>query len=197
VSNGICKDTASARITPSNQVKASFILSDSILCPQDKLSFLNTSVGQVDQWGWQFGTAGNSSLQHPNAYLFPFNNRESLYKIRLKATNFIMNCSDSSEKIVKVLDHCLIEVPNAFTPNGDGLNDSFSPHNALKASSYSFTIFNRWGQLVYQTNNWMDRWDGRVNGLLQSAGVYVWKLSYRNRDTGRSVFKKGTVTLIR
>ena len=108
-----------------------------------------------------------------------------------------MRCSDSTERIIKVLNHCLIEVPTAFTPNNDGLNDQFRPHNALKAINYHFRIFNRWGQLVFESRNWMEKWDGRINGQLQATGVYVWVLSYTHRDTGQPVFKKGTVTLIK
>jgi gliding motility-associated-like protein len=197
VSNGTCTDSISQQLVLNNQVKASFTLSDSIICPEDKLTFVNTSLGQVDQWRWQFDAIGTSNLKDPAPFQFPFNNRESYYRIRLRATNLPMACSDSAEKIVRVLNHCLIEVPNAFTPNNDGLNDWFSPHNALKANKYSFTVYNRWGQLVYQTNNWMDRWDGKVKGQIQPTGVYVWKLSYTHRDTGQPIFRKGTVTLIR
>ena len=154
-------------------------------------------TGQVDQWRWQFDALSTSTQKDPPPFQFPFNNRESYYRIRLRATNLQMACSDSIEKVVRVLNHCLVEVPTAFTPNNDGLNDFFSPHNAIKANQYSFTVFNRWGQLVYQTNNWMDRWDGKVNGQVQPSGVYVWKLSYTHRDTGQPIFRKGTVTLVR
>ena len=108
-----------------------------------------------------------------------------------------MRCKDSAEKIIRVLDHCLIEVPTAFTPNNDGLNDWFSPHNALKAIDYHFRVFNRWGQLVFESFNWMDKWDGKINGQPQGTGVFVWVLSYTNRDTGKPIFRKGTVTLIK
>ena len=197
VSNGTCTDSVSQQLVLNNQIKASFTLADSIICPEDKLTFVNTSLGQVDQWRWQFDALASSTLKDPPPFQFPFNNRESFYRIRLKATNLQMACSDSIDKIVRVLDHCLIEVPTAFTPNNDGLNDFFSPHNALKATNYSFAVFNRWGQLVYQTNNWMDRWDGKINGQVQPSGVYVWKLSYTHRDTGQPIFRKGTITLIR
>lgn len=101
------------------------------------------------------------------------------------------------EKVVRVLDHCLIEVPTAFTPNNDGLNDWFQPHSALKALNYHFRVFNRWGQLVFESRNWMERWNGKVNGQSQTTGVFVWMLSYIHKDTGQSIFRKGTVALIK
>jgi gliding motility-associated-like protein len=67
----------------------------------------------------------------------------------------------------------------------------------LKADNLQFRVYNRWGQLVFQSKSWRDKWDGKVNGVLQETGVYVWMLQYINRDTWQPVFQKGTVTLIR
>jgi gliding motility-associated-like protein len=197
VSNGICSDTSTRNLILNNKVKASFTIPDSLICPEDTLKIKNTSTGLIDIWKWNFGALSTSNVKDPAPFLFPFVNREMVYTIKLLATNIQMGCTDSMEKLVRVLDFCLIEVPTGFTPNGDGLNDYFQPHNALKADNYQFKVYNRWGQLVFQTRNWQDKWDGRVNGAMQTTGVYVWMLSYTNRDTGRPIFRKGTVTLIR
>lgn len=196
VSNGICADTASSEIVLNNEVKASFTTAD-IICPEDRLEVVNTSTGQVSSWLWKYDVIGSSSLQDPPPFLFPTLNREAYYTIKLLAYNSSLGCVDSARKTVTVLDHCLIEVPTGFTPNNDGLNDFFQPHNALKADNYQFKVYNRWGQLVFQSRNWREKWDGKINGILQTTGVYVWMLSYTHRDTGKSVFRKGTVTLIR
>jgi hypothetical protein len=58
-------------------------------------------------------------------------------------------------------------------------------------------INRRFGQLVFQTKNWMVQWDGTVNGIMQPPGTYVWILSYTNHDTGQKFFEKGTTVLIR
>jgi gliding motility-associated-like protein len=117
--------------------------------------------------------------------------------VKLEVTNLTLGCTDMATKKITVFDHCNIDVPTAFTPNNDGLNDRFGPHNALKADNYQFKVYNRWGQLVFESKNWKERWDGKVKGALQGSGVYVWMLRYTNRDTKKPVFKKGTVTLIR
>lgn len=197
VSNGICADTVSQQLVISNQIKSSFTIADSILCPEDKLIITNTSTGTVDNWLWKYDVISISNQKDPPPFQFPNLNLEKVYRVRLIATNQAMRCSDSVEKIVRVLNHCLIKVPTAFTPNGDGLNDFFQPHNALKAIDYHFCVFNRWGQLVFESRNWKDRWDGRVNGQAQTTGVFVWTLSYINKDTQQPVFQKGTVTLIK
>jgi gliding motility-associated-like protein len=100
-------------------------------------------------------------------------------------------------KQLTVLDNCYIAVPSAFTPNGDGLNDFLYPNNAIKADNLEFRVYNRWGQLVFLSRDWTQKWDGKVKGLPQNTGVYVWFLSYTHRDTGEKVFQKGTTTLIR
>jgi gliding motility-associated-like protein len=196
VSNGTCSDTASAVIIFNNEVKASFEM-DNIICPEDGLAVTNTSTGTIDNWRWNYDVAGTSTLKDPPPFLFPAINREAYYTVKLTVTSLTLGCSDSARKTVTVLDHCYIDVPNAFTPNNDGLNDFFRPHNALKADNYNFKVYNRWGQLVFSSRNWQEKWDGRINGVLQSTGTYVWMLSYTHRDTKQPVFRKGTVTLIR
>jgi len=196
VSNGTCSDTASTVITLDNEVKAAFDMVN-VICPEDRLSVTNNSTGNIDLWNWTYDVVGSSNLEDPLPFLFPTLNREAYYTVKLKVTNLTLGCSDSARKTLTVLDHCYIDVPTAFTPNNDGLNDFFRPHNALKADQYQFKVYNRWGQLVFSSRNWQEKWDGRINGQIQPTGVYVWMLSYTHRDTKQPVFKKGTVTLIR
>lgn len=196
VSNGTCSDTASKVIVLDNEVRASFTM-DNIICPEDGLAVTNTSTGQIDLWRWNYDIIGISTLKDPPPFLFPTINREAYYTVKLVATNLTLGCSDSTRRTLTVLDFCLIDVPSAFTPNNDGLNDYFHPHNALKADNYEFKVYNRWGQLLFNSNNWQDKWDGRFKGALQPTAVYVWMLRYTDRVTKQPVFKKGTVTLIR
>ncbi len=196
VSNGTCRDTATSSIDLNNEVKASFTMPD-LICPEDKLEVVNNSSGQIDSWNWKFDVVATSTLKDPAPQLFPTINREAYYTVTLTVTNNALNCSDSARQTVTVLDHCFIDVPTGFTPNGDGLNDGFRPHNAIKADNLAFKVFNRWGQLVFQTINWQEKWDGKMKGLLQPTGIYVWMLSYTHRETKKQVFQKGTVALIR
>jgi gliding motility-associated-like protein len=197
VSNGVCSDSASAVVVLNNEVKASFTMPDAI-CPDDSLLVTNTSTGQIDAWRWNFDVLAGSMLKNPPPFILPPNNNRELYlTIKLVAFNNTLGCSDSARKVLTVLNNCFIAVPSAFTPNNDGLNDNFGPHNAVKALNLDFKVFNRWGQLVFHSRDWRKKWDGKINGILQPTGVYVWMLSYTNRDTNQQVFQKGTVTLIR
>ena len=97
---------------------------------------------------------------------------------------------------MKVVDNCYIAVPTAFTPNGDGVNDYLYPMNAYKATQLLFRVFNRNGQLVFETRDWTKKWDGTFRGNPQTSNVYVWELSYTDA-TGKRIFLKGPALLIR
>jgi gliding motility-associated-like protein len=195
-SNGICTDTASTTIVMNNEVIAGFQML-SVICPEDPLIVIDSSKGQIDAWLWNFGNVGTSTSKTPSPQYFPRNNIESFYTIKLKVTNNTIGCTDSASKRLRVLNNCFIAVPTAFTPNNDGLNDFLYPNNAIKAENLEFKVYNRWGQLVFSSHNWQEKWNGKVNGLPQAPGVFVWFLRYTNRDTGQKVFQKGTTTLIR
>ncbi len=198
VTNGVCSDTVTRTIVMDNEVKVGFEMPP-VLCPEDPLVLTNTSTGLIDSWQWNFGTAINnlSGLKTPQPYLFPNDNTERYYTIKLKAVNNALNCTDSISKKIRVLNNCFIAVPTAFTPNGDGLNDYLFPNNALKADNLEFRVFNRWGQLVFETRDWTKKWDGKIKGIPQAPDVFVWFLSYTHIVTGEKVFQKGTTTLIR
>lgn len=94
---------------------------------------------------------------------------------------------------------CYTNNPNAFTPNGDGVNDYFYPRQKLAASivSLHLKVLNRWGQLVFETNKTDGRgWDGRFNGKEQPGGVYVYVLEVVFPDHRQETYQ-GNVTLIR
>lgn len=90
----------------------------------------------------------------------------------------------------------VVELPNVFTPNGDGHNDQFQPIVLQGVSSLLLSIYNRWGQLVYETKGPQFAWDGRTGaGMAVSDGVYYWTLTY-NGASGPGE-QHGTVTLLR
>jgi gliding motility-associated-like protein len=196
VSNGVCRDTSAITLIMNNEVKAAFEMPD-VICPEDPLVCVDSSKGLIDRWNWSFGGINTSTSQIPAPQYFPQNNIESYYIIKLRVTNNTLGCSDSLSKKLRVLNNCFIAVPTAFTPNNDGLNDYLYPNNALKALNLEFKVYNRWGQLVFATNDWRQKWDGKIGGLQQAPGVFVWFLKYTHKDTGQKVFQKGTTTLIR
>jgi len=82
---------------------------------------------------------------------------------------------------------------NAFTPNGDGLNDTFKPVvNTELVRQFNMSIYNKWGERIFETSDATKGWDGE-NAM---AGVYVWVISYANR-LGKSEMMKGSVAVIK
>jgi gliding motility-associated-like protein len=195
VTNGFCSDTASQLITFDNALKAEFETTH-ILCPEDSAVFKNISIGNIISNEWNFGNGFTSLVKDPPLQKYLIALAERNYQVSLVVKNNI-GCYDTAINNIKVLKSCYIAVPNAFTPNGDGLNDYLYPLNAYKADNLQFKVYNRLGQLVYQSNDWTQKWDGTINGNPQDAGVYVWTLQYVLRDTGQPVFKKGSSVLIR
>lgn len=196
VTNGVCRDSVRVPLVMDNEVIAAFEIPQ-VICPEDPCIAIDTSSGLIDSWRWDFGNVATSNLQEPPPVQFPQNNIESTYMVRLKVTNNALGCTDSLVKPLRVLNNCFIAVPTAFTPNNDGLNDFLHPNNALKAKDLEFRVYNRWGQQVFATRNWQEKWNGKVNGILQAPGVFVWFLQYTHLTTGQRVFQKGTTTLIR
>ena len=138
------------------------------------------------------------------AYTYTWNTGETTAQINTSFTTkkyslLVDNngCSAKDEINVKILPICLIKVPNAFTPNGDGKNDKLLALNADLAKQFKFTVFNRLGEIVFTTQNPLQGWDGNSKGQPADPGTYVWELSYINGWTKKAVYEKGTSILIK
>lgn len=113
------------------------------------------------------------------------------------ATVTIDGCSSSDT--VWVANDCYVSIPNVFTPNEDGVNDYFFPRQLLARgmTSFSMNIYNRWGQLIYETTAIDGRgWDGMMNNVPQPYGVYVYVIDVKFKD-GQIEHHQGNVTLMR
>lgn len=196
VTNGICADTATANITILNTitVKAG-IIAPVFVCPNDTAVFKDSSQGKILNWYWDFGNGNTSTDQNPAAQYFQPTNISALLTATLTVTN--ASCADTTAKRYTLVNTCYVDVPTGFTPNGDGLNDFLYPLNAYKADNLTFRVYNRLGQLLYETKDWTQKWDGRYHGEPQPTGAYVWMLQYTNHDTGKKYNLSGTSVLIR
>lgn len=196
VSNGVCADSTTTVVDLNNTLKAAFTFPD-VVCPEDMAVFTDQSIGATT-WNWNFGNGFTSTDKNPAPFKYnpPTNTREIFYTARLIVGNNA-NCADTISHIVKAVNTCKIAVPNAFTPNNDGRNDYLYPLNAYKADNLVFRVYNRFGQMVFETKDWTKKWDGTVNGQAQPTGTFVWTLQYIDRDTKQAVFKKGTTVIIR
>jgi gliding motility-associated-like protein len=155
---------------------------DTVICQQDQM-VLNAGAGYLS-YLWSTGAVT------PNITAGP----PGTYSVTVTDNNGCRG-SDSINIEGKYCADMLV-VPSAFSPDGNGINDLFKPHIEGRLDQYEFTVYNRWGGIVYQTIDPSQGWDGRYDGVLQVGGVYAWMCSYQFSGQGRKM-AKGTVVLVR
>jgi gliding motility-associated-like protein len=134
---------------------------------------------------WSTGSTNNSI----NA------TKEGVYWVRTEQKNCGVR-TDSVRVKLKACD-CEILVPNSFTPNDDDRNDYFYPVLQCDYSYYSMSIFDRWGNTIYSTNNVQGKWDGRFKGNLCPDDIYVYKIETTERGNDKKVVRNGHISLFR
>ena len=170
-------------------------------CFPDDPTALNRTVSFTDlsrdagAWSWDFGGTGNSFEQSPT-YTFP---DTGIHNVILTVLHPITNCPDTMSKIIDVRPTVEFHFPNAFTPNADSNNDLFLGngfHGGL--IDFEMSIWNRWGQMVFETQDSRAGWNGQEfnTGKASPQGVYVFKASYKD-PRGNDFVQEGHVTLLR
>ncbi|MCX6295948.1 MAG: gliding motility-associated C-terminal domain-containing protein [Bacteroidetes bacterium] len=142
------------------------------------VSFTDLSTVTITNWSWNFGdltsTSDVSTAQNPS-YQYPSTGSNT---VTLIVTNQF-GCVDTATQIVDIIDDFVFYAPNAFTPDGDGLNDIFLPKGiGYDIETFNMMIFDRWGNNIYSTDDYNKGWDGRANHGTEIAqiDVYVWKV---------------------
>ena len=148
-----------------------------------------------------FGSGGISYLWSPPFVLDNPSKKNPIATLH-NDTRFVLTVTDNGGCIgtdtvfVKVYKGPAYYLPNAFTPNGDGKNDIFKAIPPGISSTEYFRIFNRWGQMIFETHDYLKGWDGTYIGKPQPAGAYVWIIKGVDKF-GKPVEIRGTVMLIR
>lgn len=195
-SNG-CKHTSSPQLLKVHALpEAQFNITPqttTIVSPTVFLDGLFSSENTIS-WNWLINNTDSLIGAQVN-YTFQ---DTGLFPITLYVTNNF-GCIDSVTYFAKVLDDFTFFIPNAFTVNNDGLNETFGPKGigiSPSAEEYEFIIFNRWGEKIFVTNDFKQHWDGKKNGVLCEAGVYTYKIRLVNIYRQPKVYY-GHFTLIR
>lgn len=150
-------------------------------------AFTDESTGPAT-WTWNFGDGNTSAEQSPSHVYTTFGDMPVTLIVKTDK-----GCTDQTTSVVTIRKHNVF-IPNAFTPNRDGLNDEFKPTNNA-GEPIPFYIYNRWGELIYTSST--KGWDGKRGGVELDTGVYIYLFKYKDLNTGLIKEVKGTITLIR
>lgn len=159
-----------------------------ILNPE--VEFENTSTGAT-QFTWNI----LDSLFNSSDLQFTFGDT-GCYEVKLFATSND-GCVDSTQQLVCIENDFGVYIPNAFTPNGDGMNDKFFPSGfGISTEDFHMSIFNRWGELIFETTDVTKGWDGKSGVTSSPEDVYIWKLRVKD-ERGDHHSYRGHVTIVK
>ena len=156
----------------------------------EPISFTDQSTGGPVKYHWDFGDGKQSEEQHPVHQFIATGS----YNVCLAVVNEI-GCKDTTCQDIKVNIRTAIDVPGAFSPNGDGINDKLFVMGA-GVKEFHFRIYNRWGEQIFETSDFNTGWDGNYRGEDQNLSVVAWTLNavMINEEV---VQKQGSTTIIR
>ena len=157
---------------------------------QVTVSYLN--AGNNVEFSWS-PAIGLSCIDCPNPTINTY--QPGVYTVTVSTINDSAVCYGSATLWVEILGHPPIFIPDAFSPNGDGNNHVFMIYGE-SIKTVDMRIFNRWGELVYETENQYKGWDGMYKGQIQQPGVFVYEATITFLDNSQTQ-KNGSVALIR
>ncbi len=178
-----CNGSDSTKILTIKPRPSLFLANDILLCSHES-AILKPNF-TFSKYLWNDGSRNNSIIVSPPAIYW------------LEVTDQY-GCIGRDSILVSLKNDCItgVNVPNAFTPNGDQKNDLFKPLVSENLTKYDFRIYNRFGNLIFQSNNVSEGWNGKVNQILQENGAYIWTLTYQIQ--GQATKKQeGSFLLIR
>ena len=154
-----------------------YLGTDTSLCAGDSLTLY---PGKFAAYTWQDGSSlPQITLKKPGSYFVAVTD----------------SCGTARDEIVIKEGVCDIYFPSAFTPNNDNKNELFKILGASDVSEYHLVVYNRWGQLIFETTDPAKGWNGSSNGQLQTVGLYIWRCYFIKSGNARHM--KGTVTLLK
>lgn len=193
-----CSDTMIQKIHvhARTEINANFItkpeLPATIYLPDGKVEFFDKTPGAISRI-WKFGDGKSSTLPNP---VHTYSDKGE-FAIQLTVID-AYGCEETVYQSILTVKEPEIEIPNVFTPNDDGYNDTWKPIY-MGNGKITFQIFDRWGSKVFETGNSDESWDGKINrGNPASEGVYFYKVILRGSSLSETESRfSGSITLIR
>lgn len=180
--NNGCKGSDTTTITAILPLPSSFLPADTLLCSYDKMNLSPLRSYRAYQWS-NGVTASSVTVSQPGIYWLEVKDNSGC----VGRDSIIINPKDCMKGIY---------VPTAFSPNGDGRNDVFRPMLFGNVKEYRLVVYNRWGQVVFESGDRNKGWDGTVAGIVQDPAVFIWMCTYQFEGEKLKT-EKGTVTVVK
>jgi gliding motility-associated-like protein len=165
-----------------------------------QVGFVNTSTGATD-YSWTFGNNNGMSTQVEPSY--DFTGAQSNQLVTLVAST-PMGCTDTATSVIIFEEETIYYIPNTFTPDGDMFNQTFQPVFTSGFDPYNFSlyIYNRWGELIFESHDADQGWDGTYGAGSKNVGIvpdgiYTWKVEFKPKNNDNKFVDIGHVTVIR
>jgi gliding motility-associated-like protein len=155
------------------------------------------STGNISIWDWQspgavsINSAGSSAL-----FSYP-EGQVGTYPVTLTVTT-AEGCSDSITLEIEIVPDVILYVPNAFTPDDDEHNQTWGISiDGIDFENFQLVVYNRWGELIWESKDAKQSWDGTYNGRIVPNGTYIWKISFKEKDNDGKRFFTGFLNVLR
>lgn len=193
-----CLDTAATTVTVYPQPSANFLASPLILTNDNPtVSFTSAALNAATAiWDFGDGTTLESS-QNQFDYTYPFV-EDQTYTVTLSVQS-AEGCTAQSQVQIQIKGGIIYYIPNTFTPDGDALNNIFTPvfTSGFDPQSYHLTIFNRWGEVIFESYDPKGGWDGKIDIYDAPEGTYIYAIDFKTVNTDEILKVTGHVLLIR
>ncbi len=195
--NNNCEKEEYIEIPAYSQLLADFSVSPNDECVnllEPEVYLINQSIGGTSG-NWSFGDGKSLNYDVNQGNISHFYEDTGSFEIFLSLSNE-GNCTDSKLQTVCVIPKSLVVSPTAFSPNGDGMNDEFK-FKSFGAGRIVFTIYNRWGEKLFETNDINKGWDGTYKGKKMPIGNYTWQVEFHSLENNNTQIEKGSFQLIK
>jgi len=193
-----CIDSAQTTVTVYPQPSASFSASPLILTNDDPTVTFTSSAQNAAVSTWDFGDGTTlESSQNQFDYTYPFV-EDQTYTVTLSVVS-AEGCTAEGQVQIQIKGGIIYYIPNTFTPDGDALNNLFTPvfTSGFDPKSFHMTIFNRWGEPVFESYDPNGGWDGKIDIFDAPEGTYTYHIDFKTVNNEEILYVSGHVLLLR
>ncbi|NVN95990.1 MAG: gliding motility-associated C-terminal domain-containing protein [Bacteroidetes bacterium] len=187
-----CSNTAFVTVNVSPQPKPKVVVSPNPVSVYEPTVHIYDGSGETNNYVWFLGD--NTTTTQNNFYHTYSDKDTGSYLINVIATN-IHGCIDSASLWVIVQPDVTFYIPNSFSPNNDGVNDVFKVYG-MGIESFEMSIYDRWGKIVYTSEDMNAGWDGKINNELAPDGTYAYVIIYKDNSSIKHS-KSGAISIVR